>query len=69
MAMKKSRKKAKRKGSSARAKASASHGKGLRLSRAKGHKPLALLESFHRKMEKNLGKLEGVIRRRRAAGE
>lgn len=59
MARKKSRKKAKRKGSSARAKAS----------RAKGHKPLALLESFHRKMEKNLGKLEGVIRRRRAAGE
>ncbi len=62
MARKKSRKKAKRKVvglNSARAKRS----------RAKGHKPLALLESFHRKMEKNLGKLEGVIRRRKAAGE
>ncbi|HEX6826571.1 MAG TPA: hypothetical protein VF077_09685 [Nitrospiraceae bacterium] len=38
-------------------------------SRAKGHKPVALLESWHRKMEKNLGKLEGIIRRRKAAGE
>lgn len=62
MARKKSRKKAKRKPAgfnSVRAKAS----------RVKGHKPVALLESYHRKMEKNLVKLEGVIKRRKAAGE
>lgn len=38
-------------------------------SRAKGHKPVALLESYHRKMEHNLVKLEGIIKRRKAAGE
>lgn len=38
-------------------------------SRAKGHKPVALLESYHRKMEKNLVRLEGLIKRRKAAGE
>lgn len=62
MARKKGRKKGKRKVTgfnSVRAKAS----------RAKGHKPVALLEAYHRKMEKNLGRLEGIIKRRKAAGE
>jgi hypothetical protein len=40
-----------------------------KLSRKRGHKPVALLQLYHRKMEKNLGKLEGVIARRKAAGE
>ena len=38
-------------------------------SRARGHKPTALLRLYHSKMEKNLGKLETIIRRREAAGE
>ena len=62
MAARKGRRKSKRKGTSfnsVRAKAS----------REKGHKPVALLESYHRKMEKNLVRLEGIIRRRKAAGE
>lgn len=62
MAGRKGRKKGKRGGpkfNSVRAKAS----------RAKGHKPVALLESYHRKMEHNLGKLENLIKRRKAAGE
>lgn len=62
MARKKGRKKSKRKTpgfNSVRAKAS----------RAKGHKPVALLETYHRKMEKNLVRLEGIIKRRKAAGE
>lgn len=44
-------------------------GKKAKLSRSRGHKPLALLELYHNKMEKNLGRLERVIERRRAAGE
>ena len=61
MARKKGRKKARRgqKFGGLRAKAS----------REKGHKPVALLESYHRKMEKNLVRLEGIIKRRKAAGE
>ena len=63
MAGRKGRRKGRRKGTpkfnSVRAKAS----------RAKGHKPVALLESYHRKMEHNLVKLEGIIKRRKAAGE
>ncbi len=63
MAARKGRRKGKRKSktqfNSVRAKAS----------RRKGHKPVALLESYHRKMERNLGKLEGIIKRRKAAGE
>jgi hypothetical protein len=39
------------------------------LARKRGHKPLALLKLYHSKMERNLGKLENVIRRREAIGE
>jgi hypothetical protein len=39
------------------------------LARKRGHKPLALLKLYHSKMERNLGKLESVIRRREAIGE
>lgn len=60
MARKKGRKKGKRKGfNSVRAKAS----------RAKGHKPVALLESYHAKMQKNVIRLGNIIKRRKAAGE
>lgn len=44
-------------------------GKKANLARSRGHKPVALLELYHARMEKNLGKLERVIERRRAAGE
>ena len=44
-------------------------GKKADLARKRGHKPVALLELYHSRMEKNLGKLENVIQRRRAAGE
>jgi len=44
-------------------------GKKAELARSRGHKPVALLELYHRRMEKNLTKLEGVIKRRKAAGE
>ena len=44
-------------------------GKKAKLARSRGHKPLALLKLYHEKMERNLGKLEGIIRRRQAAGE
>jgi len=44
-------------------------GRKATMSRNKGHKPVALLEMYHTKMEKNLHKLEGVIKRRKAAGE
>jgi hypothetical protein len=56
---KKSRRKSTPKFNSVRAKAS----------RARGHKPVALLEAYHHKMERNLGRLEGIIKRRKAAGE
>lgn len=62
MARKKGRKKGKRKTggfNSVRAKAS----------RAKGHKPVALLESYHAKMQKNVVRLGNIIKRRKAAGE
>jgi hypothetical protein len=39
------------------------------LARKRGHKPVALLKVYHSKMEKNLGRLENLIRRREAAGE
>jgi hypothetical protein len=35
----------------------------------RGHKPLKLLVSFRNKMEKNIVKLDGIITKRRAAGE
>jgi hypothetical protein len=44
-------------------------GKKVKLARSRGHKPLKLLELYHSRMEKNLGKLERVIERRKAAGE
>lgn len=44
-------------------------GKKASLARKRGHKPVALLKLYHSRMEKNLGKLENVIRRREAAGE
>lgn len=44
-------------------------GKKATLARKRGHKPVALLELYHSRMEKNLGKLERIIERRRAAGE
>lgn len=59
MARKKGRKKTVKKFNSVRAKAS----------RAKGHKPVALLEAYHSKMQRNLGRLENLIKRRKAAGE
>jgi len=43
-------------------------GRKATISRNKGHKPVALLELYHSKMEKNLHKLEGIIKRRRASG-
>jgi len=39
------------------------------LSRARGHKPVALLKLYHSKMERNLGKLENVIHLREQQGE
>ena len=44
-------------------------GKKAKLARKRGHKPLALLKLYHSRMEKNLGKLEGIIHRRELAGE
>jgi hypothetical protein len=44
-------------------------GRKATVSRNKGHKPVALLQLYHSKMEKNLHKLEGIIKRRKAAGE
>ena len=44
-------------------------GKKATLARKRGHKPVALLKLYHERMERNLGKLENVIRRREAAGE
>jgi hypothetical protein len=44
-------------------------GKKASLARKRGHKPVALLKLYHSKMERNLGRLENVIRRREAAGE
>jgi len=44
-------------------------GSKAKLARKRGHKPVALLRLYHSRMEKNLGKLENVIRRREAAGE
>lgn len=44
-------------------------GKKVSLSRKRGHKPVELLRLYHSRMEKNLGKLENIIRRREAAGE
>jgi len=50
------------------------HGKKIggtkaKLSFERGHKPTALLESFHGKMVRNITKLERLIERRKAAGE
>lgn len=64
MARKKGRKKGRRK----QAKWHLS-GKKAELSRKRGHKPVALLELLHGRMEKNITKLENVIQRRKAAGE
>jgi hypothetical protein len=44
-------------------------GKRAKLSFERGHKPVALLESFHGRMVKNITRLERLIERRRAAGE
>jgi len=44
-------------------------GKKASLARKRGHKPVALLKLYHSKMERNLNKLENVIRRREAIGE
>ncbi len=44
-------------------------GRKASLARKRGHKPVALLKLYHSRMEKNLGRLEGIIRRREAAGE
>lgn len=44
-------------------------GRKAKLSLSRGHKPVALLKLYHDKMERNLGRLENVIRRRQAAGE
>lgn len=44
-------------------------GSKAKLARRRGHKPVALLKLYHSKMEKNLNKLESVIRRRQAIGE
>lgn len=44
-------------------------GKRAKLSFERGHKPVALLKSFHAKMERNIGKLERLIQKREAAGE
>lgn len=44
-------------------------GKLAELSKAKGHKPVALLKFYHARMEKNLDRLENLINRREAAGE
>jgi hypothetical protein len=44
-------------------------GKKAEISRKRGHKPLVLLQLYHTRMEKNLDKLENVIKRRKAAGE
>jgi hypothetical protein len=44
-------------------------GKKASLARSRGHKPVALLKLYHERMERNLGKLENVIKRREAAGE
>lgn len=44
-------------------------GKKASLARKRGHKPVALLRLYHSRMEKNLGRLENIIRRREAAGE
>lgn len=39
------------------------------LSKSRGHKPVAVLESFHAKMAKNFDKLGALIERRKASGE
>jgi hypothetical protein len=39
------------------------------ISKSRGHKPVAVLESFHAKMVKNVDKLANLIERRRASGE
>jgi hypothetical protein len=44
-------------------------GKKVSLARQRGHKPVALLKLYHERMERNLGRLEGIIKRRQAAGE
>ena len=37
--------------------------------RKKGHRPLKVLEHFHRKMQRNLDKLGKLIVQRRKAGQ
>jgi galactose-1-phosphate uridylyltransferase len=44
-------------------------GKKSGLSFQHGHKPVALLKSFHSKMLRNVEKLERLIHKREAAGE
>jgi len=39
------------------------------LSKSRGHKPVAVLESFHTKMIKNVDKLDNLIERLKASGE
>jgi hypothetical protein len=59
---------AKRKGRRPRAKWHLG-GPKAKLSKKRKHKPVALLELYHRKMMHNVDKLEGLIARRKAAGE
>jgi hypothetical protein len=44
-------------------------GKKASLARKRGHKPVALLKLYHSRMEKNINKLENIIRHREASGE
>lgn len=44
-------------------------GKKASLARSRGHKPVALLKLYREKMERNLGRLENIIRKRQASGE
>jgi hypothetical protein len=44
-------------------------GKKASIARKRGHKPVALLKLYHSRMEKNINKLENIIRHREASGE
>jgi len=48
---------------------SARGGSKAELSKSRGHKPVAVLESFHAKMIRNIDKLGNLIERRKASGE
>jgi hypothetical protein len=51
------------------AKKAARGGSKAELSKSRGHKPVAVLESFHAKLIKNVDKLGNLIERRKASGE